>query len=298
MNKTDSAAALARLSLEGLSIGDAFGQQFFFPGTLETATLENPPAPPWKYTDDTEMAIAVVQTLERCGTIDQDVLAERFASRYAVAPDRAYGAGARELLGKIQQGADWRVESRGMFGGAGSHGNGAAMRVAPLGAWFASDTDLCIEQATLSAEVTHAHPEGITGAIAVALAAAWVVRRSESTSPESAEKMLPWVISHLDRSEVRKRLEWAATYDFDTWQFTVASQVGNGEQISAQDTVPLCLWLAASQLHDYQKAMWTTALLGGDMDTNCAIVGGIVALNVCEDGIPAIWKRSREPLAW
>ena len=59
-----------------------------------------------------------------------------------------------------------------LFGGEGSFGNGAAMRVAPLGAYFADELDAVVEQASFSAEVTHSHPEGIAGAIAVAVAAA------------------------------------------------------------------------------------------------------------------------------
>ena len=51
----------ARLALDGLSIGDAFWQQFFYPGVVEMATDENLPTPPWNYTDDTEMAVCVLQ---------------------------------------------------------------------------------------------------------------------------------------------------------------------------------------------------------------------------------------------
>jgi len=159
-----NASQLARLSLEGLSVGDAFGQQFFYPGVVETAKPTQLPPPPWEYTDDSEMAIALVQTLEAKGTTDQDHLAARFADRYRVDPYRGYGAGARRLLEDINAGGDWRTLSREMFGGSGSFGNGAAMRVAPLGAWFA-DASMVIEQATLSAEVTHTHQEGIAGAI-------------------------------------------------------------------------------------------------------------------------------------
>lgn len=51
-----------------------------------------------------------------------------------------------------------------LFYGQGSYGNGAAMRVAPLGAYFADDLALATQQARLSAEVTHAHAEGLIGA--------------------------------------------------------------------------------------------------------------------------------------
>lgn len=102
----------------------------------------------------------------------------------------------------------------------------------------------------------------------------------------------------MPKTEVRKRLEWAATYGFETWPFTVASQVGNGLEISAQDTVPFCLWLAASRIDDYAEALWIAARVGGDIDTNCAIIGGIVSLSVGLDGIPQKWRDCRETLQW
>ena len=169
----------ALLSLEGLSVGDAFGQQFFMPHVAAEASRDNLPTPPWHYTDDTEMSLAVIQTLKEYGKIDQDGLATVFAARFDSEPGRGYGAGARRLLSEISNGGDWKTLSRQMFGGGGSYGNGAAMRAAPIGAWFAGDVDKIIEQTTLSAEVTHTHPEAIVGAVAVALAAHWVCCRNE-----------------------------------------------------------------------------------------------------------------------
>ena len=65
------------------------------------------------------------------------------------------------------------------------------------------------------------------------------------------------------------------------------------------DTVPFCLWCAGEQLDRYDEALWLTASAGGDIDTNCAIVGGIVANYVGEEGIPLNWRAGREPLpAW
>lgn len=286
----------ARLSLDGLSIGDGFGQQFFYEHVLDSARPGNLPIGPWKYTDDTEMALAVVEVLEQYGTVDQDALAQRFVERYRREPNRGYGAGARRLLEDIASGERWSVAVQKMFSGSGSYGNGAAMRVAPLGAWFADDVDQTIAQATLSADVTHFHSEGRIGAIAVALAAGWASRRHRDGSQADPAELVPWVIEHIDDSEVRRRLEWTNSYDLDTWPYTIASQVGCGLEISAQDTVPFCIWLAASRLDDFCDAMWTTARVGGDVDTTCAIVGGIVAASVGRGGIPEEWRLHREPL--
>jgi ADP-ribosylglycohydrolase len=167
-----------------------------------------------------------------------------------------------------------------------------------LGAWFAEDVEKTIHQARLSAEVTHAHPEGQAGAIAIALAAGWAWRRSQKRSAQKPEALLPWVAGHLDDCEVRRGIERAAQFPRDAWAFDVANALGCGEKISAQDTVPFCLWLAAAHLDDYCEALWTAARVGGDIDTNCAIIGGIVALNTGAKGIPDEWLKSREPLSW
>lgn len=288
----------ARISLEGLSIGDGFGQRFFNPWVVESATADNLPDAPWFYTDDTEMAMAIVQTLEEHGTIEQDALAARFAERYIAEPGRGYGAGARELLSLIDRGSDWRDVSKDLFGGQGSYGNGGAMRAGPLGAWFADDVDATIEQANRSAEITHGHVEGRVGAVAVALAAGWAWRWSIDGRKESPENMLDWVADRLSASEVRTSLQEASRLPLDSWAFDVANELGCGDQVSAQDTVAFSLWMGAAHLTDYCEAMWTTARVGGDVDTTCAIVGSIVVLAAGLGGIPESWSRNREPLNW
>src|SRR5688572_26765791 len=130
----------ARLALDGLSVGDSFGQRFFDPGVAERLIPRRElPYPPWKYTDDTEMAQAVFEVLNEHGRIDQDALADAFARRYAADPSRGYGTGAHDLLGNLCRGQAWQVAARQAFGGQGSMGNGGAMRVAPVGAYFADD---------------------------------------------------------------------------------------------------------------------------------------------------------------
>jgi ADP-ribosylglycohydrolase len=56
------------------------------------------------------------------------------------------------------------------------------------------------------------------------------------------------------------------------------------------------MWAAAQHLDDYEQAFWTTAAGGGDIDTTCAIVGGIVAARVGVEGLPQPWLGECEPL--
>jgi len=87
------------------------------------------------------MAIAIVDVLRRHGSIEEDRLAEAFAARFAADPSRGYGPGAVQILERISGGLHWRPAAATAFGGLGSMGNGSAMRVAPLGAYFATTSD-------------------------------------------------------------------------------------------------------------------------------------------------------------
>jgi ADP-ribosylglycohydrolase len=284
----------ARAALEGLSVGDAFGERFFqHPDVVGNLIMHRAlPAPPWPYTDDTEMALSIAATLRRYGGIDQDALAESFAARYD--PSRGYGPAMHRLMRRIGGGESWRTAAASLFEGQGSYGNGAAMLVAPLGAYFADDLDLAVEHARRSAEVTHAHPEGIAGAVAVAAAAAWAWRIGQGQAPP--ESLLELVLPHVPAGEVQSRLRRATNLSPGAPVVTAVGILGNGIAISAQDTVPFCLWCASSWLKDYEAALWTTASGLGDVDTTCAIVGGIVAAASGVVGIPTEWRAAREPL--
>jgi ADP-ribosylglycohydrolase len=291
----DARLERARIALEGLSIGDAFGERFFIhPDVVGRLIAQRAlPAPPWAYTDDTEMALSLVSVLRRHGTVDQDALAKSFAERADFG--RGYGAGAMRLLRQLKGGGDWRTAATDLFSRQGSYGNGAAMRVAPLGAYFADDLNRVVEEARRSAEVTHAHPEGIAGAIAVAIAAAWAWRIEHGGAPSSFS-LCDMVLPYVPESEVRSRIKRAAGLSPGIPAPWAVGTLGNGVNISAQDTVGYCLWCAASYLTDYEAALWHTASGLGDVDTNCAIVGGIVAARVGLEGIPTEWRQSREPL--
>lgn len=277
-------------SLAGLSVGDGFGQCFFDPVTRANCLRSRTPPPaPWYWTDDTNMARSIVSVLTELGTIDQDALARSFGHFYD--GGRGYGRAMHTLLPEYERGADWRKEASQLFGGLGSYGNGASMRVAPLGAYFAGDLERVVVEARKSAEVTHTHPEGIAGGIAVAVAAALAADRT--ASPTS---LVGSVIEHIPESEVRQSLRLIEQVSPDWALPQVVALLGNGSRITAQDTVAFTVWAAVQHLDDYPTALWLTAGALGDVDTTCAIVGGVVAARVGMEGIPAEWLARREPL--
>ena len=287
------------LALDGLSVGDALGETCFRDENFE-AILDDrraTAAGPWPWTDDTAMALAIYEVLDEHGRIDQNALARRFAKRFEAQPWRGYGPGAFRLLGQILGGVEWRIAAEMIFPG-GSFGNGSAMRIAPLAAYFTEDDYATVaDQARLSAEVTHAHPEGIAGGIAAAVAGAYAWKHRDCRADDAVKRgMFDAVLAHTPESEVREGIERGATLVFEMKVEQVTSQLGNGRRISCQDTVPFCIWSAARHLDNYEIAIVNTIRVGGDIDTNCAIVGGIVALATGRESIPKDWLADREEL--
>jgi ADP-ribosylglycohydrolase len=224
------------LSLYGLAIGDGIGEMIM---------NEQLPAGPWWHTDDTEMAISIVEVLRLLGSIHQDALARQFAWRYELEPDRGYGSGARLQLRMMLDGAGWRETSRDAFSGQGSLGNGSAMRVAPVGAWFADDLDRVVKEARASAMVTHMHSEGVAGAIAIAVAAAMAWRLRESTSPDVAVEFFNEVHKRTPDGETRRGISHAFQIRLLDSPQAAARMLGNGSGVTCPDTVPFTIWSAA-----------------------------------------------------
>jgi ADP-ribosylglycohydrolase len=285
-----------RLSLDGLGIGDALGEMLSYRSdcALERITENDLPAGPWFHTDDTEMAISIVSVLKSHGFLDQEALAKRFARRFERDPDRGYGSMTRSQLREIVAGGKWRETAANAFRGQGSMGNGSAMRVAPLGAYFADDLERCVEQARASSLVTHTHPEGVAGAIAVAVAAAMASQQTKDTNPDNSRSLFDAVLRHTPEGQVRRGILLASTTPPEVPIKDVARALGNGSLVTAPDTVPFCLWMAAHHLNQFVEAISKTISAGGDCDTNAAIVGGIVALSAGREAIPTDWLKARE----
>jgi ADP-ribosylglycohydrolase len=286
----------AKCSLEGLSVGDAFGESFFVhPDLVEGLIAERALAGrTWHYTDDSLMAMSIFSVLRQHGYIHQPALARSFAERYE--RTRGYGPAMHRLLWEIKCGEDWAESAQSLFGGQGSFGNGAAMRVAPVGAFFAGDIDAVIEQAARSSVITHTHDEAIAGAIAVAVAAAKAYELRTSTVAPGRSEFLDLILPHVPESEVRSKIRQARDMSTNASVQFAVSVLGNGVGVSAQDTVPFALWCAGEHLSNYEEALWLTVSGLGDRDTTCAIVGGIVASYTGIEGIPAEWLKMREPL--
>ncbi|MCA9492818.1 MAG: ADP-ribosylglycohydrolase family protein [Myxococcales bacterium] len=280
--------------MSGLRLGDAFGERFLV-GEPEEVTLDRIanrelPSGLWPWTDDTAQAHALTEHLLLRGEVVQDELALVFAETFLCDPARGYGQGARELLLRIALGEDWRTLTAAAFGGMGSMGNGAAMRVAPLGAYFCSDLDAVAQQAVRSAEVSHGNLNAIAGAVGVAIATAGVA----TDTPD--EDVWREILARTPPSLTRDVLAAASQLPIGTAPTYAADALGSGERLCAHDTVPFCVWIVlTSRRAGFEECLWRTVSGLGDCDTTCAIVGGMLAAN---EGIelPPTWLDHAEPI--
>lgn len=110
--------------------------------------------------------------------------------------------------------------------------------------------------------------------------------------------MFEQVIERVPDGLTRLNLKQAAVLPKTTSMDDVVHTLGNGARVIAYDTVPFALWCAFHNIESFTDALWVCASGGGDVDTTCAIVGGIVSLSVGYEGIPKAWIRSRESLPY
>lgn len=134
-----------------------------------------------------------------------------------------------------------------------SYGNGSAMRVSPVAWLFDNEADVRA-QAEASAAITHNHPEGIKGAVAIAVA---IFRMRKAEVKES--RIFENVAKEFYGEEVFANLPKRGYFD-----------------VTCQGCVPLALYLA-SLSSDFEDAIRLTVAYGGDTDTLGAIVGSLAA---------------------
>ena len=193
-------------------------------------------------TDDSLLTWAVAETILR-GERDYKPRIVGMVSYYEknghLAPlSAAFGGG---FLGWVYEGAP---------GERDSFGNGSAMRVSPV-AWAFDDLETVLEHATLSARPSHAHPEGIKGAQAVA-AAIWTARKYRN--PAAVRAVAENFYGPLpELAEIRKTHAYNET---------------------CQGCVPECLAIAVGTA-DYESAVRFAASIRGDADTLAAITGSV-----------------------
>jgi poly(ADP-ribose) glycohydrolase ARH3 len=271
-------------ALLGTFVGDALGMPY------EGCSPEAPPRPlemvdarlgRGTYTDDTQMMIALAESLLARRRVDQEHLARTFLGLYD--PRRGYGAGTTEVLARWRAGEPVASAAGRLFDGRGSLGNGAAMRIAPVAVRFAGEWQRLLEQAEQSAVLTHSHPLGIDAAVVQAAAIGAALRGDDILATAVKAARTDALLEPLRRVTALRARQSPPR--------EVAHSLGNTS--AGPESVPAALYAATA--HGTLEAALTFAVAcGGDTDTIAAMAGAVSGAQWGAGALPARWLDALE----
>ncbi len=284
-----------RGALLGCFLGDAFGAGFegMTPGRVRfhIGNLSRPSTR--YYTDDTDMTLALTESLIQCGQIDPEDVAKQFSKHCDLT--RGYAAGTINAVLALRAGLKWHQVARIIFEN-GSFGNGAAMRVSPIGLFYHDDVATLQEAAVKQANITHVHLLGQWGAVMQACSVGLAVIQSpkEPFTGETAMVHLREVLWRGPIEYVRalNKIEEMLAQRRKLGAEEVVQSLGNG--VEAHFSVPSACYIALTYSPDFCDAVRAAISLGGDTDTIAAMVGAIVGAHVGEKRLPAEWIEQLE----
>ena len=224
----------------GALVGDIVGSVYEFANTKST---DFELFTPWSsYTDDSVMTLAVAKWLveDEAHTIHYLIYCmQELGNRY---PNAGYGGNFGWWL---------RQDDPKPYN---SWGNGAGMRVSPVGL-YAKTLDEALALAAITASVSHNHPEGVKGAQAVA-SCVFLAKEGKTKTEIKA-----YVQNAFGYNLNRKIAEIRPRYGFD---------------VSCQGSVPESI-IAFLEGNSFEEVIRLAISLGGDSDTIGAMAGAIAA---------------------
>lgn len=274
-------------ALIGSAVGDAIGAPVEG-WSMEMVSSVYGEEKGWKmiygrYTDDTEMMIGVAESLIEHKGFNGANMARTFIQNYDAT--RGYGPGSKEALKRLREGEGWEEASEKLFGGKGSYGNGAAMRIAPIGILYYDNADKLREIAYKSSHITHSHELGKEGAALQAFSIALAVRGQKDGMLSTLRE---FVQNDVYKEKIRKI---AILLDKEASKKEVISELGNGE--AAFNSVPTAIY-SFLRFDNFEDSVVYAVSLGGDTDTIGAMTGAISGAYYGEGAIPTEWVERLE----
>jgi poly(ADP-ribose) glycohydrolase ARH3 len=274
------------------ALGDAIGEIAFFRSSRMALQEELRTGNQLRYTDDTAMAIGLAESITRRGSLESRNLGDTFRSNFLREPWRGYASGPPTVFSMVSDlGISYTEAASRLFGGTGSFGNGAAMRIGPVGAFY-YDSPRLYEQVRIASAVTHAHPVGIDGAAVLAKAVALAVGLTPSKSL-SATKIAVELITFARTDVITEKLNQVnglISANADPAQ--AAMTLGQG--VAVQESMPFALYSFLHNPHSFKDCLHCAVLNGGDRDTLGAMACAISGAYLGERALPKNWLEKLE----
>ena len=281
-----------RGSMVGSALGDAIGEMAFRAPREAELRARVAHVEALLYTDDTAMAIGLAESITQVGGLDPQHVGDTFRANFNREPWRGYASGPPTVFSRVEtQGVSYAEAAQGLFGGQGSFGNGAAMRIAPVGLFF-HDAPNLYDDVRQSASVTHAHPVGVDGAAVLA----WAVAKAVKLDPRGP-------FSHQDF--IQELAEFARTPEIQSKMALVRTLIAEGvapldaahrlgRSVAVHESMPFALYAFLRHPHSFEDCLFCAVLNGGDRDTLGAMACAVSGAYVGVEAIPAGWREKLE----
>jgi ADP-ribosylglycohydrolase len=288
----------------GAAIGDAMGHPTEFMGMSQIELRYGPGGVRgfelyWErsgerfapYTDDTQMAEAVLVSLlaSRSADDDLDRTMQRMARAFVDwaqspqgghrAPGNACMAGCRALAA----GTPWALA-----GGETAGGCGSVMRAYPFGLLFHDDLDRAEAWAVAHSKLTHRDP------IALAASAAMAVGVARALHDWAPARIVAAMIDAAARYSQSTAAMMSRAFD--------EAQQGIGPEMTldrlrgwaAHEAIAAAVYLFARYADDPRAAILAGANTPGDSDSLATLAGALVGARCGIDALPVEWVRDVE----
>ena len=275
---TPSIQSRVRAVALGAAIGDALGMplEFHVPSPEEDLLREMIAGrlPAGSITDDTEMALALAESLIAYHPLDANDLARRFTDWFQRKPDD-YGFQTAFMLRLIAGGMDWESAARKSRRDApDSAGNGSIMRCWPVALAHREDHDLLLADSELQSLVTHPHPECVAGC-------------------QFVNGMLHLMIHGAQPAEACERVMAAITIPEELREVIEKAPRRKREELCnsgwVRHTLESVIW-GLLNTQSFEDALIQVINLGHDADTAGSVVGALAGAAYGMEGIPQRWQ--------
>jgi poly(ADP-ribose) glycohydrolase ARH3 len=276
----------------GSALGDAIGEKAFVYPQEELLRSKLEQLSEVRYTDDTAMALGLAESIISKGCIDEQNLGITFNNNFECEPWRGYASGPPTVFALAKQGdITYSEAAQSLFGGQGSLGNGAAMRIVPVGLFFHKSKDI-YEQACASARVTHVHPVGMDGAAVQAFAVAQAVKLDPDVgfSPEELAQIL---IDFSRTPEIQEKMRLVQQLIGQSVLPDAAAKL-IGRTVAVHESMPFAVYSFLRNAQSFEDCICCAIMNGGDRDTLGAMAGAISGAYLGVEAIPQSWCQKLE----
>ena len=291
MNPTDIQSKFIG-GMVGSALGDAIGELAFRYPQEELLRTKLGQLSEVRYTDDTAMALGLAESIINKGCIVEQDLGKTFSDNFEREPWRGYASGPPTVFTRVKRGDITYAEAaQSLFGGQGSLGNGAAMRIVPVGLFFHKSEDI-YEQACASARVTHAHPVGMDGAVVQAFA----VARAVKLDPDAAlpvETLAQTLIDFSRMPEIQEKMRLVKQF-IDNGILPDAAAKSIGRTVAVHESMPFAVYSFLRNPRSFEDCIYCAIMNGGDRDTLGAMAGAISGAYLGVEAIPQSWRQKLE----